>query len=46
MKSDSNLFEEEMALKVEFQFTITKNIVDKLIKTDRDMNASWHNMYL
>jgi len=46
MKSDSNLFEEEMALKVEFPFTVTKNIVDKLIKTDRDINMTWQNMYL
>ena len=32
MKPGTNLFEEEMALKVEFPFTVTTNVVDKLIK--------------
>ena len=32
MRPNSNLFEEDMSLKVTFPFTVTKNIVDKLIK--------------
>jgi ATP-dependent Lon protease len=36
MKPGSNLFEGEMSLKVEFPFTVTKIIVDKLIKKDED----------
>jgi len=32
MRPNSNLFEEDMSLKVTFPFTITKDIVDKLIK--------------
>lgn len=36
MRPGSNLFEGEMALKVEFPFKVTKDIVDKLIKKDED----------
>jgi len=36
MKPDTNLFESEMSLKVEFPFEVTKNIVDKLIKREED----------
>jgi ATP-dependent Lon protease len=36
MKPGSNLFEEDMSLKVEFPFTVTKAIVDKLIKNAKD----------
>jgi ATP-dependent Lon protease len=32
MRPNSNLFEEDMSLKVTFPFTLTKDIVDKLIK--------------
>ena len=32
MKPGSNLFEEEMSLTVEFPFTVTKDVVDKLIE--------------
>ena len=40
MKPDTNLFEEDMSLKVEFPFTVTKAIVDKLIKKDtRNISA-------
>ena len=46
MKPGSNLFEEDMALKVEFPFTVTKEIVDKLIKTDKDVNTSLYSMYI
>lgn len=46
MRPDANLFEEEMSLKVEFPFTVTKEIVDKLIKKDREQNMTWRNMYM
>jgi len=45
MKPGSNLFEEDMSLKVEFPFTITPAIVDKLIKKP-DINMSYQSMYL
>ena len=46
MKSGSNLFEEDMSLKVEFPFTITKEIVDKLIKRDKDNISALYSMYV
>jgi len=47
MRADSNLFEEDMSIKVEFPFTVTKTIVDKLIKTD-DHNKTqvWRDMFM
>jgi len=39
MKPGSNLFEEDMSIKVEFPFTVTKVIVDKLIKNGKDMGG-------
>ena len=46
MKPGSNLFEEDMSVKVEFPFTITKDIVDKLIKKQLDDNMALKNMYI
>jgi ATP-dependent Lon protease len=47
MRPGSNLFEEDMALKVEFPFRVTKDIVDKLIKTNTSGNsAALHSMYM
>lgn len=47
MKPGSNLFEGEMALKVEFPFTVTKDIVDKLIKRDTDIfSSALYTMYV
>ena len=40
MKPDTNLFETDMSLKVEFPFTVTKDIVNKLIKTDDSANIA------
>ena len=45
MKQDSNLFEGEMSLKVEFPFTVTKEIVGKLIKKESDGLESWRSLY-
>ena len=36
MKPDTNLFNEDMSLQVEFPFTVTKDIVDKLIKKEKE----------
>jgi ATP-dependent Lon protease len=46
MKTGSNLFEEDMSLKVDFPFTITKEIVDKLIKRDKDNISALYSMYV
>ena len=45
MKPGSNLFEEDMSIKVEFPFTVTKDIVDKLIKKDKD-TTSLYGLYV
>ncbi len=45
MRPGSNLFEEDMSLKVEFPFTVTKDIVDKLIKKDKD-TTSLYGLYV
>jgi ATP-dependent Lon protease len=46
MKPGSNLFEGEMALKVEFPFKVTKEVVDKLIKKESDGYCAIASMYL
>jgi ATP-dependent Lon protease len=46
MKPGQNLFEDEMSLKVEFPFTVTKDIVDKLIKKDNSPNMSLLSLYV
>ncbi len=46
MRPGSNLFEEEMALKVEFPFTVTKDVVDKLIKKTDTLNPSLYSLYI
>ena len=45
MKPDTNIFEKEMSIKVEFPMTVTAEIVDKLIKKEVD-NGAWKNMYM
>ena len=47
MRPGSNLFGDQMTLKVEFPFTITKDIADKLIKkTELSGHSSFNSMYL
>jgi len=46
MKPGSNLFEEEMSVQVSFPFTITREIVDKLIKRNKDENYLFRTMYI
>jgi ATP-dependent Lon protease len=45
MKPGSNLFENEMSLKVEFPFNVTKEIVDKLIKKEQENVSALWSMY-
>jgi len=45
MKPGSNIFEEDMSLKVEFPFIVTQSIVDKLIKKP-DVNMTFQSMYI
>jgi hypothetical protein len=47
MKPGSNLFEQDMSLKVQFPFTITKEVVDKLIKREKDfVSLALYSMYV
>ena len=47
MRPGSNLFEGQMSLKVEFPFTVTKDIVDKLIKkTELAGHSSFNSMFV
>ncbi len=46
MRPSSNLFEEEMSLKVQFPFTVTKDVVDKLVKkSDNGLSPSLYMFY-
>jgi ATP-dependent Lon protease len=45
MKPGSNLFEQDMSLKVEFPFTVTKDIVDKLIKRENENISALYSIY-
>ena len=45
MKPGTNMFEEDMNIKVTFPVTVTKEMVDKLIKQDQD-SGSWTHMYM
>jgi ATP-dependent Lon protease len=46
MKPNSNMFEEDMSLKVEFPFNVTKEIVDKLIKKNKNNISALYSMYI
>jgi ATP-dependent Lon protease len=46
MKPDTNLFEEDMSLKVSFPFTVSKDIIDKLIKKDKENISALYSMYV
>ena len=46
MKPGTNLFEEDMTLNVIFPLTITKEIIDKLIKVNKDNISALYNMYV
>jgi ATP-dependent Lon protease len=44
MKPGTNLFEQEISLKVEFPFVVTKDMVDKIVKLRKE-NETWKNLY-
>ena len=46
MKPGTNLFQEDMSLEVSFPFTVTKQIVDKLIKSTKVDNPSLSMLYI
>jgi ATP-dependent Lon protease len=46
MRPNTNLFEEDMTLNVEFPFTVTREVVDKLIKNNKENNGVLHSMYI
>jgi ATP-dependent Lon protease len=46
MRPGSNLFEEDMSLKVEFPFKVTKDIVDKLVKNSKENSSALYSMYM
>ncbi len=45
MRPGSNLFEQDMSIKVEFPFTVTNDIVDKLIKKADTFNPALYHLY-
>lgn len=45
MKPGSNLFEQDMSMEVKFPFQVTRQIVDKLIKMDKD-STHFRSMYV
>ena len=47
MKKGSVLFDKSETIEVEFPFTVTKEIIGKLIKKNEDgIGAVWKNMYM
>jgi len=44
MKPGTNLFEQEISLKVEFPFVVSKDMVDKIVKMRKE-NETWKNLY-
>ena len=46
MKPESKLFENEMTLNVEFPFTVTNDVMKKLIKTSDSNNYLFNTMYI
>ena len=46
MKPGTNLFEQDMSLKVEFPFTVSRDVVDKLIKNNKDKISAMYSMYV
>tara|TARA_A100001015_G_scaffold262888_1_gene309427 strand:+ start:26 stop:610 length:585 start_codon:yes stop_codon:yes gene_type:complete len=45
MKPDTNLFEEDISLKVEFPFTVTPEIINKIIKKEEN-NEYYKSFYM
>ena len=46
MKPESALFKDEKSLKVEFPFTVTTEIAEKLLKKEeKSWNDNWKRLY-
>ena len=47
MKPESNLFDKEKCLKIEFPFTVTEKVIEKIIPKDKGIeNDNWKKMYM
>jgi ATP-dependent Lon protease len=46
MKPGSNLFEQDMSIKVEFPYTVSKEVVDKLIKSNKNEGFRYKDLYI
>ncbi len=46
IKPDTQMFEGEVSLNINFPVTITKEMVDKLIKMNKDDNMSFRSLYI
>ena len=46
MKPETNLFEQDLSIDVKFPFTVSTEMVDKLIKLDMDTNKHQYSMYM
>ena len=46
MKPSSNLFEDDLSLTVSFPYTLTKEIIDKLIKKNTENISAMYSMYV
>ena len=46
MKPDTKLFQNELTLDVKFPFTVTKDVVEKLLKTNKNDNMSYKMMFM
>jgi ATP-dependent Lon protease len=46
MKPDTKLFQDELTLDVQFPFKVTKEVVEKLLKTAKNDNMSFKQMFI
>ncbi len=46
MKPDTNLFEEDLSVKIEFPLTVTEKILKELIKNKNSSDEKWKLMYM
>ena len=46
MKPDTKLFQDELTLDVQFPFKVTKEVVEKLLKTVKNDNMSFRQMFM
>ena len=46
MKPDTKLFQDELTLDVQFPFKVTTEVVEKLLKTAKNDNMSFRQMFI